>query len=171
MNRILHAATAVLLLSLGACSLLQPRSDALTFVVVRHAEKATDDPKDPALTDAGRARAASLATALADVPLVAVYATAFRRTQQTAAPAAAAHQLPVLAYDAAQPAAEFARYLRATHRSGQILVVGHSNTAPAIAAALCQCEVAPMDEAEYDRRMTVNIAPDGTVTLITAAVR
>lgn len=169
MTRSLPVLAAMLML--GACSLLQPRSDALTFVVVRHAEKATGDPADPALTDIGHVRAGALAKALAEVPLVAVYATAFRRTQQTAAPAAAVHGLPVITYDAAQPAEEFARQLRATHRSGQVLVVAHSNTAPAIAAALCECDVAPMDDSEYDRRMTISIAPDGAVTLVSAAVQ
>jgi len=45
----------------------------------------TDDPRDPVLTDDGHARAAALAASLADVPLVAIYATAYRRTQHSAA--------------------------------------------------------------------------------------
>ena len=32
-----------------------------TFILVRHAEKATDDPKDPNLSEAGLMRAQSLA--------------------------------------------------------------------------------------------------------------
>ena len=42
-----------------------------------------------------------------------------------------------------------------------MLVVGHSNTVPDIAAALCGCEVAPMDDAEFDRRITIAIDADG----------
>ena len=156
---------------LTACANLPTTPPAsLTFVIVRHAEKAQDDPRDPMLTDAGRSRAAALATALAGAPIIAVYATRYHRTRQTAAPTARTHGLPITAYDAGQPASIFAARLRQAHLTGQVLVVAHSNTAPAIAAALCGCEVAPMDESEYDRRMTVHIAGNGAATLISASV-
>lgn len=51
-----------------------------SFVIVRHAEKANDDPRDPNLSEAGRARAERLAAALKNQPVRAVYATAYRRT-------------------------------------------------------------------------------------------
>ena len=47
----------------------------------------------------------------ADAPLVAAYATEFRRTQQTAQPTAASHALPVQAYYARGPASEIASWL------------------------------------------------------------
>lgn len=162
------AATALLLLLLTACATLP--APAVTFVIVRHAEKAADDPRDPALTEAGLARAQRLAAAMATTQLVAVYATGYRRTQQTAAASARAHGLAITTYDAKSPAAGFAAMLRQAHRSGHVLVVAHSNTAPDIAAALCGCKVAPMDESEYDRRMTVQLPADGPATLITAAM-
>jgi len=156
---------------LTACANLPTTPPAsLTFVIVRHAEKAQDDPRDPMLTDAGRSRAAALASALADAPITAVYATQYHRSRQTAAPTARAHGLPIIAYDAGQSANILAARLRQSHRAGQVLVVAHSNTAPAIAAALCGCEVAPMDESEYGRRMTVHIAGNGAATLISASV-
>lgn len=132
-----------------------------TFLVVRHAEKASDDPRDPALSAQGLQRARRLAERLAADPLVATYATAYRRTQQTVAPAAAAHGIDVTTYDAAQPAAEFADALKATHRTGTVLVAGHSNTVPAIVSALCGCEAAPMAEDEFDRISTVRVDADG----------
>lgn len=137
----------------------------LAFVLVRHAEKATDDPKDPSLGDAGRARAARLAASFDGVPVSAVYATGYRRTQATAQPTAEAHGLPVRTYEADMPADAFAATLRTTHASGTVLVVGHSNTVPAIASALCGCTVAPMRDDEFDRRITIRIAADGTATL------
>ena len=161
------AASALLLALLTACASVRA-PPATTFVIVRHAEKVADDSPDPALTAVGTARAQRLAAALASAPLVAVYATAFRRTQQTAAPTAQAHALPITTYDAKLPAAEFAALLRRNHRRGHVLVVAHSNTAPDIAAALCGCEVAPMDESEYDRRMTVQVPAEGPAMLITA---
>lgn len=93
-----------------------------------------------------------------------------RRTRQTAAPVAQVHGLPVITYDAKQQATALAARLRDAHPTGTVLVVGHSNTAPAIASALCGCEVEPMGEDEYDRRMTVHIEADGDVVLLTAPV-
>lgn len=102
---------------------------------------------------------------------MAAYATAFRRTQQTAAPAATAHGLAVSSYDARQDAGEFAAALRQRHARGTVLVVGHSNTVPAIAAALCGCAVAPINEDEYDRRLRVRIDDGGTATLVADRLR
>jgi hypothetical protein len=55
--------------------------------------------------------------------------------------------------------------LKQRHAGQTVLVVGHSNTVPDIAAALCSCEVAPMSEAEYDRLMTVRVDGDGRAVL------
>ena len=166
MRTALAAVLSATLLASCAAPRHTPRDadDGATFVIVRHAEK-TDAAGDPALTDEGHARAEALAQSLEGQPLVAVYATAYQRTQQTAAPTAARHGLDVTTYDAKQPAGEFADTLRARHHSGTVLVVGHSNTAPDIAAALCGCTVAPMPETEYGRRMVVTFGPDGSATL------
>ncbi len=137
----------------------------MTFVLVRHAEKAADGSNDPPLTDAGRTRATALAQRLSAVPVIAVYTTPYQRTRQTATPTAQEHGLPLITYDAKQPAIDFATQLRARHAGQSVLIVGHSNTVPGIAAALCRCQVREMSEAEYDRLTTVRIAADGTATL------
>ena len=151
---------------LAACGTTVRRDTApLTFVVVRHAEKATDDPENPGLSAAGRARATALAERLRDAPLVAAYATEFRRTQQTAQPAAALHGVPVQAYFARGPAAEVVAQWRQAHDAGTVLVVGHSNTVPQLARALCACEVPDMDEAVYGIRYTVRFDAAGRARL------
>lgn len=163
-----------LVLSLFACTVLlacaaRPPMTAMTetteFVIVRHAEKLGGTGPDPALSGAGHARAAALARVLADAPLVAVYSTAYARTRQTATPAADAHGLPVTTYDPREPADALARRLLAAHGDGTVLVVGHSNTVPAIASALCGCDVAAMEETEYDRRVVVTVDAAGATTL------
>lgn len=149
-------------LALAACSTTpaSPARDAVSFVVVRHAEKVADGTRDPALTEAGLARAAALATLLQSRDLTAAYATDFRRTQSTAAPAAATHGIAVTTYDAAQPAEAFATRLKQGHAAGTVLVVGHSNTVPGIVSALCGCPVAPIDENDYGNLFEVRIEGD-----------
>lgn len=138
---------------------------SLGFIVVRHAEKSDDDPRDPSLSEVGEARAQRLAKRMAEHDLIAAYATGYRRTQQTAQPTALLHGLDVQTYDASQAAAMFASELRQAHRHGTVLVVGHSNTVPAIAGALCACPVAAMDEDEYGRMYEIAIDSEGRATL------
>lgn len=164
-GRIARLALLATLGLLAGCASAPRAQTVATFVLVRHAEKAADDARDPSLSDAGRARVARLVARLHDHRIVAVYATAFRRAQQTAAPVAADHGLAVVTYDAAQPAADLARALRRTYPAGTVLVVGHSNTVPALAQALCGCTIGPTADSEYGRRIAVSVRSDGRVTV------
>lgn len=143
----------------------QPTAGTTAFIVVRHAEKGADDPKDPSLSEVGQARARRVSERLADERVIAAYATRYRRTQMTAATTAEAHGLEVASYDASQSAADFAAQLRRAHSDGLVLVVGHSNTVADIVGALCGCAVTPVREDEYDRWIEIRIAADGTATL------
>jgi broad specificity phosphatase PhoE len=158
----------LLLACLAACATTAPAEKAgaiATFIVVRHAEKGLDDTRDPSLSAAGTARAQRLAGLLADVPLTAAYATAYRRTRQTAQPAADAHAIAVTAYDAKSPVAAFVSRLRATHAHGTVLVVGHSNTVPGIVAALSGVTVDAMPDEQFGRLYRIDIGVDGKATL------
>ena len=163
--RVARISAAACLVGLIACAPVRPTAPAVEFVIVRHAEKRSDGASDPRLTDAGSARALRLAKSLASAPVTAVYATSFQRTQLTAAPVAAGHGLTVTTYDAKQAAAGFAAMLRQRHANGTVLVVGHSNTVPDIAAALCQCAVTPMADDEYGRRLQVLVDASGKAVL------
>ena len=158
----------LLLSALAACSSapqISGNDAATTFVIVRHAEKSTDDPQDPSLSETGKARAQSLARLLADAPLRAAYATGYRRTQQTAQPAADAHGVKIALYDAELPATTFATQLRAANAHGMVLVVGHSNTVPDIVSALSGQPVDAISDDQYDLVYRVRVGPDGKVTL------
>ena len=140
--------------------------DATVVVVVRHAEKATDDPRDPTLTEAGQARAQSLARRLAITGLDAAYATQYRRTQLTAAPAAAQAGIevsvrPADASNAASYGPDLARDLRALPAGSTALVVGHSNTVPGLVEAISGQPAAEMPETEYDRYTVIVLDADG----------
>lgn len=155
------ALVAACLVLLGAGCATQPHAAGASFVVLRHAEKSGDHPRDPSLADAGRRRAEALAARLRDADVAAVYATQYRRTLQTAEPVARTHGLDVIRYDAGEPADTLARRLRAAHAAGTVVVVGHGNTAPQIASALCGCPVAPLSEADYGDLYRISPGRDG----------
>jgi broad specificity phosphatase PhoE len=155
-------------LALAACANAPARdadTDTVTFIVVRHAEKGSDDARDPSLSEAGQARAQRLAALLSDQPVRAAYATAYRRTYQTAQPVAADHFFRITTYDAQMPAGQFAEQLRASNRTGTVLVVGHSNTVPDIVGALSGHPAAAMGDDEFDRLYRIRIGADGNATL------
>jgi broad specificity phosphatase PhoE len=141
---------------------------ALRFHILRHAEKASEPGKDPGLNEVGSTRAERLAHLLRDEPIVAVYATGYRRTQATAASTASAHGLAIRTYEASEHAARFVAKLRREHRRGAVLIVGHSNTTAAIASALCGCAVEPISEHEFDRWIRIEIDVDGKARLSTS---
>jgi broad specificity phosphatase PhoE len=139
-------------------------------IVVRHAERADGGAgapttmagsSDPELSEAGKARAAKLAAMLGDAGVTAIYTTEYRRTKDTAAPLAAKIGVAaevVMARDADALAAKIK-----AHKSGAILVVGHSNTVPAIIKAIGGSAVTVADD-EYDSLFFV--AANGTTTRI-----
>lgn len=128
------------------------RDASVTVHLVRHAEKQEPEPgaepsRDPSLSDKGRRRAETLVTALAGVTLGAIFASQFKRTQETVAPVAAARGLKVETVNADDIDGLVAR-IRA-HAGGAVLVAGHSNTVPAIAVALGVAEPFALAETDY----------------------
>ena len=130
-------------------------------VLVRHAEKAEGGGRDPALSAAGTARAAALAQALHGAGIVAIVTSEFARTRDTAAPLAAALGIApqvVAAGDGIDAhVAAVAAAVRAA--SGPVLVVGHSNTVPALVAALGGRAVDALAEHQYDRMFLLTPSP------------
>jgi phosphohistidine phosphatase SixA len=162
-----NAALALLLWGAGPPALAAQdaeAADGVVVVLVRHAERADDDPRDPGLTAAGMARADALARMLADVGLTHVWSTDYRRTRSTAGPVASAAGLEVASYDpgSADAMQAFADRLRTV--PGRHLVVGHSNTTPVLVQAFGGDAQGEIAEDEYDRLYVLVLAPDGTVT-------
>lgn len=107
-----------------------------TVIVLRHAEKdAQGDPQDPHLGEAGQRRAQTLAALLRKSGASALFASEFHRTRDTLAPLAAALGLAVESVPARDTAALVKR-IDALPPGATAVVAGHSNTVPAILAAL-----------------------------------
>ncbi len=139
-----------------------------TVFVVRHAERADAGrgggggmmANDPDLSAAGHARAASLARMLKDAGITAVYATEFKRTQETAAPLAKAIGVPVTTVPSKDMAALVDKIEAAT---GNVLVVGHSNSVPDIVKALGVAAPVTVADADYDNLFVVRLGDKPSV--------
>lgn len=152
------AAAAVGVVALGAIGSTRGGDGAgqpTTLILVRHAEKAAGE--NPVLTAAGTARAAALVEVVEDAGVAAVYATEWCRTALTAEPLAAALGQPIrvqpnqVAGDQlagcglTRPAvpldgsiagpADLLAHVLAAHRGERVVIVGHSNTVPALVEA------------------------------------
>ena len=137
-----------------------------TVIVVRHAEQTDPDEADPPLSDAGQDQAKALAAALEHSGVQAIYVTQFQRTKDTAAIAARQLRVPVTEFPVdraklADHAPALAAKILAEHRGGIVLVVGHSNTVPAIVDALAHVKIRPIEKTEFDRFIVVSAGEKG----------
>ncbi|MDB4886492.1 MAG: Phosphoglycerate mutase [Gemmatimonadetes bacterium] len=167
--RLLRAVLASLVLA-ATPLVAQAPGASTTIIVVRHAEKAAEPAADPALTAAGAARAEALVDVVKDAGVRTIISTGFVRTRSTAAPAAARLGLTTEIVDprATDHVASLAAGVLARHRGETVLVVGHSNTVPAIVAALGAPAPAPICDAEYDDLYIVTVPPAGRASVVHA---
>ena len=137
-------------------------SEPVAVFLVRHAEK-TGEESDPGLTETGVARAADLAATLRDAGIEHILSSDYRRTRDTAIPLAETLGLSIEIYD---PRDLPGLVIRLAELGGRILVVGHSNTTPAVAELLGGEPGPPIDEAEHDRLYLLSIGIDRSVSTV-----
>lgn len=149
-----------------------PRRVADTVVlVVRHAEK-TAPSGDVPLSPAGEERARALVGIARQAGVSAIITTQFQRTRLTAAPTAKALGITAEVVPASGPVPEHAKAIadaiRARHAGRSVLVAGHSNTVPAIVAALGGPKLPDICDDFYDDLFTVIVSADGTARMVHA---
>lgn len=117
-------------------------------VLVRHGEKQPAPADDPSLSDAGMARARALDAALADATPSTIIVSPRKRTGETAVVVQQRTGVTptVIALDAQHVQNVVAAVRKA---SGVVLVVGHSNTIPAIVNALAGTHLPDICDARY----------------------
>jgi broad specificity phosphatase PhoE len=150
------------LLIVGAVALTALSASAespLTVFLVRHAEKAGPG-GDPPLTEAGQRRAEYLAAMLADAGITTIFSSEYKRTRDTAAPLAKRLGVSVTVVPAKDMAALLSK-VRALSPAGRALIVGHSDTVPALAHRLTGAKVAELTDADYDRLYVATVPKDG----------
>jgi broad specificity phosphatase PhoE len=137
-------------------------------IVVRHAERAPGS-GDPPISEIGQQRAAALAEIGKLTGVSAIITTQLLRTRQTAAPLAEQLKItPVVVPTQSDLAKHVAEIVAAVRQQvgKTVLVVGHSNTVPAIVAALGGPKLPDLCEPEYDSLVTLVLDAGGSVRMV-----
>lgn len=139
----------------------------LTVILVRHAEKAVVPPenKNPDLSTAGQARAEQLMKMFGGSGIGAIYATQFKRTQQTVKPLAEKLGLTVTQVEASKTS-DLVKLIRARGAGAVVFLAGHNNSVPEIIAALGGPKLPIIPETEYDNMFILTVQSDGSAKLL-----
>ena len=128
-----------------------------TVILVRHAEKKIEpENPDPDLAPEGFDRAREIAREFGDSGINAIYATQYKRTQQTVKPLADRTGVAVNLLNANQTD-ELVNRIQTTHRGQTVFIAGHNNTVPAIVSTLSNENYPVIPESEYDNLYIVTI--------------
>ncbi len=143
------------------------RRPVTTVILVRHAEKIID-PNNPDvdLSPAGQARAQEIVRVLGDAGINAIYATQYKRTQETVKPLADKLGLKVNVIGSKSTGDLLAK-IRAENSGQTIFIAGHNNTVPEIIEALGGPKYPTIPESEYDNIFIVTVYRTGKAKVVT----
>ena len=142
-----------------------------TVIIVRHAEKGTEPANNPQLTDAGVARAVSIATALKDAGVSYVYTNQLARTSQTGKIIAdSLHAqlvtIPIVKLD--QWVGDLVDHVKHDGGGKVTVIVGHSNTFGAISKGFGGVVLPDAPDPQYDDLVVLTVQ-DGQPTRVIRA--
>lgn len=142
------------------------RRPVTTVILVRHAEKIID-PNNPDvnLSPAGQTRAQELVRMFGDAGINAIYATQYKRTQETVKPLADKLGLPVNVVNS-KGTADLLAKIQAENSGQTVFVVGHNNTVPEIILALGGSKYPTIPESEYDNLFIVTVYRTGHAKVV-----
>jgi broad specificity phosphatase PhoE len=154
--KLLFLAVAILLSS-------QPLLAQKAIIFVRHAER-LDTSTDSVLSAKGEERAARLAKQLKDSGITAIYTTQFQRTIKTAEPIAKAIGVTPEVVPSTEQAKLVGR-LKTQHANDVVLIVGHSNSIPALLKELGVKQNITIAEEQYDDLFVFNPGTGSVIRL------
>lgn len=142
------------------------RRPVTTIILIRHAEKVID-PNNPDvdLNSQGQARAQELARMFADAGVNAIYATQYKRTQETVKPLADRLGLPISVVNSKSTGDLLAK-IRSESSGQTVFIAGHNNTVPEIIFALGGPKIPTIPESEYDNLYVVTVYQTGHAKLV-----
>lgn len=155
--------TALLLGQIATAQQQQPA--ATTVILVRHAEKATNqNAPDVPLSAQGEQRAECLARVLKDAGIKRIYVSDAKRTQQTAEPLAKALGIKPTVV----PAKDTNTLVRDVFygAGGNALVVGHSDTLPLVITRLQAGTVPALGSNEYDGMYVLTVLEGSSTPVV-----
>lgn len=126
-------------------------ADERHIYLLRHFEKQSGV-NNPSLTQEGQQRANNLVRLLADVGITEIYSSDYARTRETVLPLAESLGLQIQLYDPGK-LTEFVSQLKT---ASTVLVVGHSNTTPAL-VRLLGGKAQDMDESDYGKLFVLTV--------------
>ena len=129
-------------------------SGTTTYYIVRHAEKTAPDADE--LSDIGLRRAAILRDTMLDKGIDTVFYSEKNRSFQTANPLATAQSLPRVVYQTGRHDLLLERL--SDIKGKEILVVSHSNLAPAVVLHLAHTAIADIAESDFDNLYVVKVS-------------
>ena len=142
------------------------RRPVTTVILVRHAEKVIDpNNPDPDLSPAGQARAQEIVRIFSDAGINAIYATQYKRTQQTVKPLADKLGLPVNQVNS-KSTADLLAQIRSQNSGQVVFIAGHNNTVPEIIAALGGPTFPTIPETEFDNLYIVTVYRTGKAKVV-----
>ncbi len=137
-----------------------------TVILVRHAEKKIEpENPDPDLAPEGLERAQEIARVFGGAGINAIYATQYKRTQQTVKPLSDLTGVPVTVLNSKETD-ELVKRIQTTHSGQTIFVAGHNNSVPAIASALSGENFSVIPESEYDNLFIVTVYRFGKAKVV-----
>ena len=137
-----------------------------TVILVRHAEKKIEPTNpDPDLAPVGVERAQEIARVFGDAGINAIYATQYKRTQQTVKPLSDRTGVPVTVLDA-KDTNGLLKQIQTAHRGQTVFIAGHNNTVPAIVSELSGQTYPVIPDTEYDNLYIVTIYRFGKAKVI-----
>ena len=141
--------------------------------LVRHGETVAPKGTDARpLSEAGQRRAALLAMLLKDAGIKAIFTSDLERTIKTAEPLAQALGIaskPLVQLNTQFKQSDvdvFVEFLRTEHRGDIVLLVGHSNTVPALLKALGHPVEIKIPETEFDNLFVLTPKAGGPPTVL-----
>lgn len=139
----------------GSCTSTSKSTSTSTYYIVRHAEKANRTSDTP-LSAEGQARAEALRDTLISKNIGQIFVTDYLRTQQTAEPLAT--KLGIRSTEVfANETTKLVQQLNAI-KGGNTLIVGHSNTVPAIIDELMEsAQNVMISETNFDNLFKVQV--------------
>ncbi len=136
---------------------------ATTLILIRHGERnnptIADPPGGPRLNAAGKKRAQTLVHVLGKTGIKVIYTSTYTRTQETAQPLAAI--LAAVTSVQLTDAAQIKNHILLNHSGKTILVVGHSDSVPALINLFTGGHLPNINDAEFDNMFVLTALNTG----------